>query len=87
MHAQVFCNGQLTTDHGHRATARFYGPRGKKSFNNSMASGDEASKSLIASAMGPARACLFTVSIASCDCSSRSSSSSSPLGQRFFAVN
>ncbi len=30
-----------------------------------MASGDDASRSLIASAMGPARACLFTVSIAS----------------------
>ena len=43
-----------------------------------MASGDDASKSLIASAIGRAAACLFTVSIASCACSSRSSSSSVP---------
>ncbi len=53
---------------------RPYGPRGKNSFNTSIASGDDAIRSLIASAMGPAHACLFTVSIAS-------SSSSPPVGE------
>ena len=61
-----------------------HGPRGKNSFNTSIASGDEAIKSLIASAIGPARACLFTVSIAS---SLQLPQFLLPLVQRFFGVN
>ena len=70
----LFQDTQLGEEFG-SSLPPLHGPLGKNGFNNSMASGDDASRSLIASAIGPARACLFTVSIASCACSSRNSSS------------